>query len=77
MRTMSATDANRYFSSLLRDVARGEEILVVSCGKPVAKILPFDSASSERGSARVALLERLRGQTPTGRRNWTRDDLYD
>ena len=74
---MSATEANRYFSSLLKDVARGEEILVVSRGKPVAKVLPFNSASSERKSARTELLARLRRQSPTGLRNWRRDELYD
>ncbi len=77
MKTMSAAEANRYFSSLLKDVARGEEILVVARGKPVARVLPFDSASSERESARASLLARLRGQTPSGRRNWRRDELYD
>ena len=77
MKTMSAAEANRHFSSLLKDVARGEEVLVVARGKPVARVLPFDSASSERKSARAALMARLRGQTPSGRRNWRRDELYD
>lgn len=74
---MSAAEANRYFSSLLREVSRGEEILVVARGKPVAKVLPFDSASSVRESARAELLARLRKQSPSGRRNWKRDELYD
>jgi len=77
MKTMSATEANRHFSSLLKDVARGEEILVMSRGRAVAKVLPFDSAASERKSAQNALLERLSKQPPTGRRNWKRDELYD
>ena len=38
MKTISAADANRYFSSLLRDVATGEVVTVVSRGKPVAVI---------------------------------------
>ncbi len=33
MKTMTAAEANRKFSSLLKDVSRGEEILVVSRGK--------------------------------------------
>jgi len=38
MKTISAADANRYFSSVLRDVAFGEVVTVVSRGKPVAVI---------------------------------------
>jgi prevent-host-death family protein len=74
---MSAAEANRHFSSLLKDVARGEEILVVSRGRAVAKVLPFDSTTSERKSARNALMGRLSKQPPTGRRNWKRDELYE
>jgi prevent-host-death family protein len=77
MKTMSAAEANRHFSSLLKDVARGEEILVLSRGRAVAKVLPFDSDISERKSAREALLSRLSTQLPTGRRNWKRDELYE
>ena len=77
MKTISAAEANRYFSSLLKDVSRGEEVLVVSRGKAVAKVLPYDKSSSERESSRNTLLARLRKQVPTGRRNWRRDELYD
>jgi prevent-host-death family protein len=74
---MTAAEANRKFSSLLKDVSHGEEILVVSRGKAVARVLPFDSALSERESARKLLLSRLRKQPPAGRRNWQRGELYD
>ena len=77
MKTISAAEANRYFSSLLKDVSRGEEVLVVSRGKAVARVLPYDKSSSERESARNILLARLRKQTSGGRRNWRRDELYD
>ena len=40
MKTISAGDANRHFSNLLRDVATGEVITVLSRGKPVATISP-------------------------------------
>lgn len=77
MKVVSAADANRQFSSLLRDVAGGEVITVVSRGKPVAKIAPVTAGEAHREAARLRLLARLRDQRPTGRRNWTRDELYE
>lgn len=77
MRTISAGDANRHFSTLLRDVATGEIITVLSRGKPVATIGPARSGDGERGAAKLNLLGRLRQQTPSGARNWTRDELYE
>ena len=75
MRTVTATDANRNFSGLLRDVASGESILIVSRGAPVAKISPVDAKTAAMG-AKEALLSRLSGQKATGRRGWTRNELY-
>jgi prevent-host-death family protein len=77
MKTISAAEANRHFSAILKDVARGEEILVLSRGRAVAKVLPFDSDLSERKLARQALLVRLRKQPPMGQRNWKRHELYE
>ncbi len=77
MKTVTAADANRQFSSVLRDVSRGEIVTVVSRGKPVATISPAKAAGARRGRARAALLKRLRGQSITGRRNWARDELYE
>jgi prevent-host-death family protein len=77
MKTMAAADANRQFSAVLREVARGEQILVVSRGKPVAKIIPVEAMAGEREAARTALLARLQRQAPSGHRGWTRDELYD
>lgn len=77
MKTMASADANRQFSAILREVACGEQILVLSRGKPVAKIVPVDARDEERQSARATLLARLQSQTPQGARDWTRDELYD
>ena len=40
MRTVTAADANRQFSSVLREVSQGETFTVVSRGRPVATISP-------------------------------------
>jgi len=77
MKTISAGDANRHFSSLLRDVATGEIVTVLSRGKPVATISPARSGGSEREAAKLHLLGRLRQQKASGARNWTRDELYE
>lgn len=81
MKKVSAAEANRYFSALLKDVARGEEILVTSHGEPVAQILSVKDVGPERTKAKQLLLERLRAQRPknsvAGKRDWKRDDLYD
>ena len=77
MKTISAGDANRHFSNLLRDVATGKVITVLSRGKPVATISPARSGGSQRESAKRNLLERLRHQKASGTRNWTRDELYE
>jgi prevent-host-death family protein len=75
MRTITATDANRHFSRLLRDVASGESILIVSRGAPVAKVSPVD-AETGRDAAHKSLLLRLGTQQSTGRRGWSRNELY-
>lgn len=77
MKTVRAGDANRHFSTILRDVAQGEEVLVLARGRPVAKIVPVAKASKAREAARDALLSRIGGQAPDGKRGWTRDELYD
>jgi prevent-host-death family protein len=50
MKNVSAGDANRHFSSLLRDVATGQVVTVLSRGKPVATISP----------PRVPIVEKVR-----------------
>lgn len=77
MKSISSADANRHFSAVLRDVSAGEEVVVVSRGKPVAKIISVQAGDQTRLSAKTALLKRLRAQPATGVRNWKRSDLYE
>ena len=76
MKTITASDARRRFSSLLRHAASGGAVTVLLRGKPVATIAPARSASGQREVARLLLLERLRQQQFAGARGWVRDDLY-
>jgi prevent-host-death family protein len=76
-KAISAADANRKFSKLLREVKEGRTYVVTSHGRPVARIAPI---TEERNSkAKAALLAHLESQParrrPIGR--WKRDELYD
>jgi len=77
MKTITAANANRGFSSLLREVSKGEEITILSRGTPVAKITSVNSAVLQKKAMKNLLLSRLKTQDVTGSRNWTRDELYD
>lgn len=76
MRRISAANANRDFSKILREVREGETITVTSRGEPVAIIAPIGAtAQPGQEDAKTALLARLRTQVPAGV-TWTRDELY-
>ena len=45
---ISAADANRSFSSLLRCVREGHSVVVTSHGKPIARIVPIERAGRRR-----------------------------
>ena len=77
MKTVTAAEANRQFSAVLREVAAGQRVLVTSHGKPVATIEPVRRAGAARvGAAKQRLLSRLAGVRAQGAREWTRDELY-
>ncbi|HNT38908.1 MAG TPA: type II toxin-antitoxin system prevent-host-death family antitoxin [Rubrivivax sp.] len=76
MKTVSAAEANRQFSAVLREVAAGNTVLVTSRGKPVAKIEPAAPTPGPQSRAKRRLLEHLRRVEPVGHRDWQRDELY-
>lgn len=76
MKTVTAADANRQFSALLREVAAGEVVTVVSRGKPVATMAPVKTVDPVREVARGQLLARLEAQAASGARDWVRAELY-
>lgn len=77
MKTISADEATRHFSTLLHDVATGEVVTVLSHGKPIATISPARPDDAEKEAAKSRLLERLRHQPPSGDQTWTRAELYE
>ena len=78
MKFITASEAKRQFSAILDMVAKGEEIIVTSRGKPVARIVSHDDIETQRAAAREELFKRLKSQKPTGIPiDWTRDELHE
>jgi prevent-host-death family protein len=76
-KAISAADANRKFSQVLREVKEGRSFVVTSHGRPVARIVPVTTDSMRRAAAHAALLDRLQRQPVIDIGRWTRDELYD
>ena len=76
-RPVSAADANRSFSQILREVREGASYVVTSHGRPVARIVPFKADLDARLAAREALFKRLDAQPTMNLGPWTRDELYE
>jgi prevent-host-death family protein len=77
MKTITSANANREFSRLLKEVRLGEDITILSRGTPVAKITSISSDTMRKSAMKKLLLSRLKSQSVTGVRNWTREDLYN
>ncbi len=74
---ISAADANRRFSRLLRGVREGRSYVVTSHGRPIARLVPVDKHDATAISGRAALLTRLEKQPIVHAGRWTRDELYE
>jgi len=74
---VSAAEANREFSSLLRGVRQGQTYLVTSHGKPVARIIPAGEQETILARARAALLARLENEPIVEVGRWSRHELYE
>lgn len=76
--TITAAEANRAFSRLLREVREeGRSFVVTAHGRPVARVLPVEMQDNDRYRARAALRARLASQPVTDIGHWTRDELYE
>lgn len=73
---ISAADANRNFSQVLREVRQGQSYVVTSHGRPVARIAPVEN-DQRATDVRKRLFQRLRSQRVTRIGRWKRDDLYE
>ncbi|MEN9855005.1 MAG: hypothetical protein RL186_1220 [Pseudomonadota bacterium] len=73
-KTLSAAEANQGFSNMLRQVQQGEDFIVLSRGRAVARVVPY---VDEPNSAKLAeIVAELRQLPERDLPDWTRDDLY-
>jgi len=77
--TVTAAEANRNFSRLLRGVREGQSYVVTAHGRRVAKLVPAedDTATRARKIAFEALMQRVKSQPAIDVGPWTRDELYE
>lgn len=78
--TVSASDANRSFSRLLRAASEGTRIVITSHGKPVATLAAITTDDPEREQRLAALAELEKHWAtvePVVIGPWTREELYD
>jgi len=78
-KVVTAAEANRQFSSLMREVADGETVIVTSHGRDAIKMVPV-TVDAEDG-LRIAAMDRLVEHLKTLPRQpgitWTRAELYE
>ena len=80
MRTVSLMTANREFSSLIREVERGEGVSITRRRRPIAKLAPH-STDKTTGPEWMAAYRRMMAQFDEGGSlggmKVLREDLYD
>jgi prevent-host-death family protein len=72
--TITASEANQAFSKLLRLVQAGEDFVVMSRGRAVARVVPY--VEGTKSSNLAGVVQRLKKLPIRDLPNWTRDDLY-
>jgi len=77
---VTAAEANRQFSSLMREVAAGETVIVTSHGRQLIKMIAVTEEDNERAERRAAhgrLMEHLHSRPHQPGVTWTREELYE
>jgi len=74
-KVIQATEANRHFSRILREVRQGDSYTITSHGQPIARIVPAGAKGSEATKQRF--LEYLRQQPTMEIGPFRREELYD
>ncbi len=76
-------EANQQFARYVRAVEAGERFVITRRGKPVARLVPFESGkrvlTPEQQAARARALERMQRGIDLGERRepFDRDSLYE
>jgi prevent-host-death family protein len=72
--TITASQANQEFSKLLRQVQQGEDFVVMSRGRAVARVIPYTEEKPQNGI--LIMLGKLEKFPQRTLADWSRDDLY-
>lgn len=77
--TVTATEANRSFSKLLRAAREGTRVTITSRGRPVAAITSVDDETErvKRREALAKMREHWASVKPVVVGPWTREELYE
>ncbi|HRP08203.1 MAG TPA: type II toxin-antitoxin system prevent-host-death family antitoxin [Gemmatimonadales bacterium] len=76
-RHISASEANRWFSRLLREVREGHSYVITSHGRPVARLAPPERDVQMLRERKEAYLAELAARPTQNLPRWTREQLYD
>lgn len=76
-RTIKASEANQRFSEMLRQVQAGDSFVVLSRGRPVARVTPVDPKLQEQAERVRALSRKFKERPRLQAYGWKREDLYD
>ena len=83
--TVTATEATEHFAELLEQAERGESFVVMKDDRPVARIVPVETAHRQeltpeekesRLAAHARLMEMIRNAGSYGGEKFDRDSLY-
>jgi prevent-host-death family protein len=74
-KVIQATEVDRHFSRILREVEQGDSFTVTSHARPTARIVP--ATSQDREAAKQRFLEYFRQRPLLEMGPSRRDDLYD
>lgn len=80
VKTVSAAQANREFSKLMKLAESGERVVVTSRGRPKVAIVPIEDCDAERTQRSEAfdkLTTWLKSRPAQNFPRLTRDDFYD
>jgi prevent-host-death family protein len=75
-KNISAAQARRAFSAVLRRVRQGQAFVVTLRGRPVARIVPAAADDTIAHVATTTLFRRLSSAKVQQLRGWPRDELY-
>jgi len=76
-RHITASEANREFSRLLREVREGHAYVITSHGRPVARLAPPELDMQVLRERKASYLAELAERPAQNLPRWTRDELYD